>query len=91
MTVKTTHPRVLFKVAFFHTEELQMLETLFHHRYIFYDVLFISIDNMRLLIISLVDIRLKKVLHLCFIVLQNCSSKTRTDTFCGLSFDATKI
>ena len=94
VAVKIMHSLVLSGDVSSHiayTEELQMWQTLFQHRCISYDVLFISIDNMRLLVISLVDMRLKKVLHLCFIVLQNCSSKTRTDTFCGLAFNATNI
>ena len=59
MAVKIIHLPLLSEDASSRIEELQMLETLFHHRCIRCYVLFISIDNIGLLVTSLVDMSLK--------------------------------
>ena len=81
MAVKIIHLPLLSEDASSRIQELQMLETPFHHRCIRYYVLFISIDNIALLVTSLVDMSLKNCntfISECFKIIH---PGRKTDTF----------
>ena len=83
MTVKTIYPSLLSEDLSSRIEERHMLETSCHHRGTRYYVLFISRENMGLLVTSLVDMSLK----LCnTFILQRFSiiqPEQKPDTFFG--------